>query len=134
MDDAMAVVAEVQRAWKAAFEVRDLDALGALYAPQTAFYGSTAAFYDTRDGVRTYFRLLPAAFKGVDYATPHVLDLGADAITATGEVTFHRENEDGTRTALPFRMTQILVRQGGAWLIATHHASPRPPAADGETT
>ncbi len=126
MDELVAAAVVVQRAWKAAFEVRDLRRLGDLYAPHTAFYGSTAAFYDTPEGVRTYFELLPASYKGVDYATPHVVPLGADAFAATGEVTFYRDDGGGAMTALPFRMTHVLVRRGDGWKIATHHASPRP--------
>ena len=127
MDEMNQAVNEMTRAWKAAFEARDLDTLIGLYAPQTAFYGSTAAFHDTPAGVRTYFEVLPAAFKGADFGEPHVLRLGPDVIGATGEVTFHRDDGEGKMTAIPFRITQVLVRHDGAWKIATHHASPRPP-------
>jgi uncharacterized protein (TIGR02246 family) len=117
----------VQKAWTRAFEARDLTALSGLYAEDTAFYGSTAAFYSTPAGVRTYFEILPLSYKRSDYKVPHVVRLGEDAMAATGEVTFYREEADGTVTELPFRMTHVLVRQGGDWKIATHHASPRPP-------
>jgi uncharacterized protein (TIGR02246 family) len=117
----------VQKAWTRAFEARDLTALSGLYAEDTAFYGSTAAFYSTPGGVKTYFEILPLSYKRSDYKVPHVVRLGDDAMAATGEVTFYREEADGTVTELPFRMTHVLVRQGGDWKIATHHASPRPP-------
>ena len=126
MDDDVEIAAAVQRAWTEAFAVRDVERIAGLYAEKTAFYGSTAQFYDTPAGVRTYFELLPAAFKRSDYAKPHVVRLGPDALAATGEVTFHREEADGRMTGLPFRITLVLVRQGEAWKIATHHASPRP--------
>jgi uncharacterized protein (TIGR02246 family) len=121
------VAVAVQKAWTRAFEARDLTALSGLYAEDTAFYGSTAAFYSTPAGVRTYFEILPLSYKRSDYKVPHVVRLGEDAMAATGEVTFYREEADGTVTELPFRMTHVLVRQGGDWKIATHHASPRPP-------
>ena len=116
----------VQKAWTKAFEARDLAALSGLYAEDTAFYGSTAEFYATPAGVRTYFEILPPSYKRCDYAAPHVVRLGDNAMAATGEVMFYREEADGTVTGLPFRMTHVLVRQGGEWKIATHHASPRP--------
>ncbi len=116
----------VQKAWTEAFEARDLVALSGLYAEETAFYGSTAEFYATPAGVRTYFEILPLSYKRSDYAVPHVVRLGDNAMAATGEVMFYREEPDGTVTELPFRMTHVLVRQGDDWKIATHHASPRP--------
>ena len=122
VDEAVAV----QQAWTRAFEARDLKALSALYTEETAFYGSTTTFYTTPDGVRTYFELLPPSYKRSAYEVPHVVPLGDDAMAATGEVTFYREEADGTVTALPFRMTHVLVRRGTVWKIATHHASPRP--------
>ena len=126
MDEDLTTAAiKVQRAWKAAFETRDLTRLSALYTDQTAFYGSTAEFYTTPEGVRTYFELLPASFTRSDYAVPHIVRLGPDAMAATGEVTFYTE-ENGIVTPRPFRMTHVLVRSGGRWKIATHHASPRP--------
>lgn len=124
-EDLVGVAKAVQREWKAAFERRDLATLCALYTTDTAFYGSTAAFYDTPDGVREYFTILPRSYKRCEYQTPHVVKLSEDAIAATGEVTFFRE-EEGKEIALPFRMTHVLVRERDRWRIATHHASPRP--------
>lgn len=116
---------DVQRAWAEAFAVRDLDRLISLYADQTAFYGSTAAFYTTREGVRTYFELLPERFTAAEYQIPHIVRLSDDAVAATGEVTFY-STEGGKTAAIPYRMTHVLVRRDGMWKIATHHASPRP--------
>ncbi len=128
-EDAVDVAVAVQRTWAEAFEARDFDRLTALYADDTAFYGSTAAFHATPRGVAAYFAELPRSFKRAVYAVPHVVRLCDDAIAATGEVVFHREEADGTVTALPYRMTHVLVREGDGWKIATHHASPRPDGA-----
>ena len=115
----------VQLAWKQAFEARDLERLASQYADHTAFYGSTAEFYTSPEGVRRYFATLSPAFTRVDYATPHVVVLGPQAMAATGEVMFYTE-ENGVVTQRPYRMTHVLLRVDGAWKIATHHASPRP--------
>ena len=117
----------VQRSWKTAFEARDLGRLCGLYAEETAFYGSTEVFYTSPEGIKTYFTLLPRAFTRCDYAIPHIVPLGPDAMAATGEVMFYTE-ADGVVTERPFRMTHVLLRQDGEWKIATHHASPRPSA------
>jgi hypothetical protein len=77
----------------------------------TAFYGSTAQFYTTPAGVRTCVEVLPLSYQRSDHAVPHVVRLGDSAMAATGEVVFYREEPDGTETALPFRMTHVLVRR-----------------------
>src|SRR3546814_9341172 len=106
--DTEAAVA-VQRAWAEAFAARDLDRLISLYADQTAFYGSTAAFYTTPEGVRTYFELLPGRFTAAEYQIPHLVQLGDDAVAATGEVTFY-STEGGKTAELPFPMTHEVGR------------------------
>ncbi len=126
-DDWTQVAVDVQKAWKQAFEAREFDKLAALYADNTAFYGSTRTFYSTPAGVREYFRVLPPNFVRSDYEVPHIVRLGDNAMAATGEVMFYTE-DDGKLTERPFRMTHVLVRENGQWKIATHHASPRPPA------
>lgn len=133
-EDWTAAAVAVQRDWKEAFEARDLVRLSALYTDETAFYGSTAEFHTTPTGVRTYFEVLPPSYTRADYAVPHIVRLAPDAMAATGEVMFYTE-QDGVVTPRPFRMTHVLVRSGGSWKIATHHASPRPPTEampDGE--
>lgn len=123
--DLTAIAVAVQREWKDAFETRNLPRLSGLYADETAFYGSTATLYTDPAGVRTYFNVLPPSYVRADYDTPHVVALGTDALAATGEVTFYTSGPDGL-TALPYRMTHVLVRSAGRWKIATHHASPMP--------
>ena len=125
-EDWIQAAVDVQMAWKDAFESRQFEKLAELYADDTAFYGSTRSFYKTPAGVREYFRVLPPNFVRSDYDVPHVVRLGDDAMAATGEVMFYTL-DDGKLTERPFRMTHVLVRQGGQWKIATHHASPRPP-------
>jgi ketosteroid isomerase-like protein len=125
-EDWTQIAVDVQTEWKRAFEAREFDKLAALYAENTAFYGSTRAFYSTPAGVREYFRVLPPHFVRADYARPHIVRLGDNAMAATGQVLFYTL-DDGTLTERPFRMTHVLVRENGTWKIATHHASPRPP-------
>jgi uncharacterized protein (TIGR02246 family) len=125
MDDDLAAAMAVQAEWSDAFEKRDVDRLIGLYAPQTAFWGSTNELHTDPEGVRSYFVDLPSTYKRSHYEVPHVLRLGPDVLAASGYVVFVRE-VDGKDVQLPYRMTHVLVRRAGAWKIATHHASPQP--------
>jgi uncharacterized protein (TIGR02246 family) len=120
----LAAAKAVQAEWSDAFEKRDLDRLVALYAPQTAFWGSTNDLHTDPEGVRSYFLELPLTYKRSQYEVPHIVRLGPDAFAASGNVAFIRE-VDGKNVELPYRMTHVLVRREGAWKIATHHASPQ---------
>lgn len=124
MEDHQAAVEALHAEWKDAFEKRDVDTLVALYAPQTAFWGSTNDLYTDPEGVRRYFTILPPSYKRSNWARPHVIRLSDDVLAASGNVVFIRE-VDGADVELPYRMTHVLVRQSGAWKIATHHASPQ---------
>jgi uncharacterized protein (TIGR02246 family) len=116
----------LQAAWADAFAQRDADALAALYAPQTAFYGSTATLHTDPNGVRSYFTTLSASFIRARFGVPHIVQLGHDAFVASGDAVFVKIIE-GRETDLCYRLTHVLVRQhGGGWQIAAHHASPRP--------
>ena len=124
MKKELAAVLAVQGEWADAFEKRDLDRLIALYAPQTAFWGSTNDLHTNPEGVRSYFTNLPSSYKRSQYGQPEVIRVSDDAIVASVYVNFIREI-DGKDVQLPYRMTHVLVRQEGGWKIAAHHASPQ---------
>lgn len=126
MDQDEAAVAAVQSEWADAFAKRDVERIVALYAPQTAFWGSTNDLHKDTDGVRRYFTDLPPSFKRSHWEKPHVIRLSEDVLAASGNVVFTKEI-DGKDVELPYRMTHVLVRQGDGWKIATHHASPQFP-------
>ncbi len=126
MDDTAAgIVAAVHAAWASAFARRDVTQLERLYTVDALFYGSAATLYRGREGVRAYFTLLPARFKQARFGAASVILLAPAVIAASGPVLFTVE-QDGGSTDLPYRMTHVLACQAGAWLIATHHASPVP--------
>lgn len=122
-DEYLAAAKAIQAEWSDAFEKRDLDRLVALYAPQTAFWGSTNDLHTDLEGVRSYFLDLPLTYKRSYYDVPHIVRLGPDALAASGTVVFIKE-VDGNDVQLHFRMTHVLVRRHGVWRIAAHHASP----------
>lgn len=119
------IVADIQARWAAAFTRRDAGALAGLYARQTAFYGSTATLHTDPAGVGRYFTELPASFRDARFAPPHIVPLGSDAFAASGGLVFVKLI-DGALTDCDYRITLVLVREDGAWRIATHHASPQP--------
>ena len=124
-DDPVSIAEDMQRRWEAAFSVRDIDGLAALYADDVAFWGATPTLHTGGAGIRDYFTALPASYRKAEFATPHIVRLGPDAFAASGLVLFGRDGESGN-VDLVFRMTQVFVRQDGGWKIAVHHASPRP--------
>ena len=120
-DDAAALQAK----WSDAFAKWDIDALAGLYTKDALFFGSAPELFVGADGVKTYFSKLPkGVFKSATFSDQHVIRLSASAIVAAGLVTFTRE-VNGQTSQVPFRITLTLLRQGKAWKIAAHHASPK---------
>jgi ketosteroid isomerase-like protein len=115
----------IQAKWAAAFARADWPAVTALYAPETAFYGSTATLHTNPAGVLSYFEALPPVFVAARYATPHISPLGPELFAASGSVVFVVRVE-GRQQERPYRMTQVFQRTPGGWRIALHHASPCP--------
>jgi uncharacterized protein (TIGR02246 family) len=115
--------AEVRAQWAGAFNAGDRDKLVALYTKDALFYGSTAPLFKGQEGVRTYFSHLPPGLKA-QMGEQTVIAVEPDVLLSSGLVDFTRP--DGN--AASFRLTLALVRVGGQWFIAQHHASlvPKP--------
>lgn len=119
------VARSMQSAWAAAFERGDWAAIAALYAPETAFYGSTPALATDPASVLSYFEGLPPTFVAARYATPHILPLGPGLFAASGAVVFVVRVE-GQEQERAYRMSQVFRQTPAGWRIALHHASPVP--------
>ena len=70
-DEYLAAAKAIKAEWSDAFEKRDLDRLVALYAPQTAFWGSTNDLHTDLEGVRSYFLDLIAVGTPITERPPH---------------------------------------------------------------
>lgn len=117
------VVADVHARWTAAFHANDWAAMQALYTPEAQLFGGKQALYTGRAGVLQYFDTIPEPERlRATYAPAHVITPTPDTIVAAGYVAFGRDNGTPMRT---YRMTQMLVRCDGQWLICSHHASPK---------
>jgi len=113
--------AGVRAQWEQAFNAGDVDKLVALYSKDALFYGSTAPLFKGLDGVRTYFLHLPPGLKA-QMGEQSVVAVEPNVLLSSGLVQF--TTKDGV--VVPFRLTLALVKVGGQWLMAQHHASPVP--------
>ena len=118
------IVGEMQGRWAEAFARADADALAALYTDDALFFGSMPELYLKASGVRRYFETLPKGYEAAAFADTQAVEIGADLIVSAGFVMFTGEH-DGERFSVLYRMSWTLVRAGGDWRIASHHASPK---------
>ena len=126
MTEAFSNVAQtMQAAWAAAFARADWNAIAALYAPETAFYGSTPALHTDPAGVLSYFEGLPPGYVAARFAPPHILPLGPGLFAASGSVVFV-VTVDGQQQERAYRISHVFRETPDGWRIALHHASPRP--------
>ncbi|MDQ0473835.1 SgcJ/EcaC family oxidoreductase [Labrys wisconsinensis] len=113
-------VESLLRHWIEAFNSRDLDRHEQLYTEDATLFGSVDALQVGRAAIRAYFGRLGPDVRVKAYPMPRVTALGTDVAATAGPVAF----ADG-ETPVPYRMTWVLVRQGGNWRIAQHHGSPQ---------
>jgi uncharacterized protein (TIGR02246 family) len=118
------IVAQMQRRWADAFARADAKALAALYMDDALFFGSMPDLYLGASGVRRYFETLPKGYENAAFADTQAVEIGAALIVAAGFVTFTGER-NRERFSFLYRMSWTLVRTGGDWRIASHHASPK---------
>jgi uncharacterized protein (TIGR02246 family) len=107
-------------AWIEAFNSLDLDRHMALYTADATLFGSVDELQMGREAIRAYFGERPSTVRVKAYPMPKVRDVAADVKITAGFVEF----ADGD-TPVPYRITWVLVRRDGNWLITQHHGSPR---------
>lgn len=119
---------QVVQRWAAAFEARDLDAIGRLYAPEAFFWGTSSKTLVTApEGVREYFERAFSATQSpkitVSEQKAMVLSDSLVAIVSTDAVA-------GTRDDKPYlspgRTSWLLAKRGGEWKIVQFHRSSIP--------
>ena len=122
-DEAAQVVADVRARWVAAFHQADWQAMQSLYATDAQLFGGKQSLYLGHAGVLRYFGAiaLTAQLKA-EFDRPNIIAPTAETLVAAGYVQFGRDDGTPMRT---YRMTQMLVRRAGQWLICSHHASPK---------
>ncbi len=113
-------VGDLLAQWIDAFNSHDLDRHMALYTQDATLFGSVDELQLGREAIRSYFAGRGPDMRVKSYPMPHVRMLTHDFAATAGHVDF----ADGD-VASPYRMTWLLVRQGGNWKITQHHGSPR---------
>ena len=126
-DPAKEALAVVER-WATAFDQSDVDAIVALYAPDALFFGTgSKALVTTPAGIRSYFEtgLNRDKPRGAQLLEHSVQVISPDVVVITG-----KDRVSGTRDGEVYhaegRVSFVLQRRAGAWLIAHFHRSALP--------
>ena len=116
---------EIVGQWRQAFLAANVDALVKLYAPDALFLGTGSKdLVDGRDEIRAYFENLFRTQKPRDVTSGHTNRVLSDeALVVTGTVASVRV-VDGQ--GVPDRVTFVIVRRDGQWLIEHFHSSAMP--------
>ncbi len=126
-DPAAEAMATVQR-WASAFEQSNVDAIVGLYAPDALFFGTgSKALVTTPDGVRSYFatglnRDKPRGAKLLEHSLQVVSE---DVVVVTG-IDQVSGTKDGNVYQVQGRVSFVLSKRGGSWLITHFHRSALP--------
>ena len=111
--------------WSAAFNKLDAQALASLYSKNAFFYGSNPELYRSNEGVAAYFNALPRwSSPSVQFTDVMTAPVGPDLINVAGTASF--VVSEGA-APLSVKLTWVIVREEGAWKIASHHVSSKVP-------
>jgi len=113
-----------------AFVAHNQAQVAAMFAPDAQFYGTLSPeLVLTSDGVMKYFA---GALDRPDIALATPMQLTAKALSDTivlvaGSWKLDRTLNGTTTSAGPFRMTAVMQKRDGRWLVAQFHNSLLPP-------
>lgn len=112
------------------FRGANQDQVAALFAPDALFYGTQSPeVVTTPEGVRAYFTQALSAARGEPKATPFertARALSDDVVIVSGKWQSERTLDGKMTTAGPSRLTVVLQKRGGQWVIVQFHNSPTP--------
>lgn len=111
--------------WSAAYSSNDLEAVVKHYSSDAILLGTVSPVLSQgTEAIRTYFSPLKGSGNKNAIGERHTLVLSDKAVLVTGFYEFTRL-KDGNPVPGPSRFTMLLIKDGGEWLIAHHHSSPR---------
>ena len=111
--------------WSAAYSSNDPDAVAKNYRPDAILLGTESpVLSEGTDAIRAYFSNLKGSGNNNAIGERHTMVLNDNAVVVTGFYDFTRM-KDGRPVPGPSRFTMLLIKDGGEWLIAHHHSSPR---------
>jgi len=80
------------------------------------------------DAIRAYFSDIKGSGAKNSIGERYTMVLNDNAVIVTGFYDFTRL-KDRRAVSAPSRFTMLLIKDGGEWLIAHHHSSPRGPTS-----
>jgi len=111
--------------WSAAYTANDPEAVVKNYRPDAILLGTVSPVLSQgTEAIRKYFSGLKGSGNKNAIGERHTLVLGDNTVLVTGFYEFTRM-KDGQPVPGPSRFTMLLIKDGGEWLIAHHHSSPR---------
>lgn len=114
--------------WAKAFADSDVDAIVKLYAPETLFMGTGSKTVVTDHAeIRKYFEgaILTRRPRSAPITSSHVMVLADDTVLITG-LNSSNGVLDGKPFSNPGRVTFVIAKRGGEWLIVHFHRSAMP--------
>jgi len=122
------VLSEVEAAWNAAARDWNVQAFGALYAPDALFFGGRKGQSVGEAGILAYFASYLGVIESATLALTEqqFIRLGPDCFLAQGygEFTFFLAGNKTSKARL--RTTLVIASIDGAWRIRQHHFSNEP--------
>ena len=111
--------------WSTAYSSNDPDAVVKNYHPDAILLGTESpVLSEGTDAIRAYFSNLKGSGNKNAIGERHTMVLNDDAVIVTGFYEFTRM-KGGQPIPGPLPFTMLLIKDGGEWLIAHHHSSPR---------
>jgi len=121
-------VAAATRAWADAYNSRDPQKIGALYAPDAVFWGtSSPTLRDTPALIGDYFESSPSQPNARVELGEFKVRVWGDTAASTGSYTF-TDMRDGQTIRRPARFSFVYRLVNGRWTIVDHHSSSAPAA------
>ncbi|MBT7377742.1 MAG: SgcJ/EcaC family oxidoreductase [Candidatus Marinimicrobia bacterium] len=118
-------IKEFVQTWLETVCTHNPEAITNLYNYDATLLGTVAENIKLgRSQIRSYFDYFVKMKPCGKITSLYINDFGSTAV-ANGTYTFIL-NSDGAVTEVPARFTFVLVKNGGKWLISTHHSSAQP--------
>jgi uncharacterized protein (TIGR02246 family) len=111
--------------WRQAFLAANVDELVKLYTPDALFLGTgSKELIDGREDIRAYFENLFRTQKPRDVNSSHSIRVVSENVLVVTGTILSARVVDGE--PVPDRVTFVIVRRNGQWLIEHFHSSAMP--------
>jgi uncharacterized protein (TIGR02246 family) len=118
-------LAEVLQAWNTAMAGWDAENLSKIYSDKALFLGSLPGLRQGREGVKDYFSSIPGRSVQFRFEEKKLVSLSDDCFVVSGKAVFEQDIE-GADKRLERRLSLVIEKRAGQWLICLHHVSTIP--------